>query len=668
MVTSQSFDIPLFRALFKGREDVFAIRWEKGNKNGYIPAHQYDPFLYRQHKMGGGTFQNFNAKSHLPLTDNQIEKHLNGGQQAGIYPLLPDNCSWFLAADFDGENWAQACRTFMKASQGKNIPAYLERSRSGNGGHVWIFFEKSYPAIRSRKIFIQILEESGVFSVFDKNSSFDRVFPNQDALSGKGLGNLIALPLYKPALENGNSCFIDPDTLIPFSDQWAFLKTIQRVSVAKLDALHQSLQNSPDSSLADTVHLEASKIFIRLESEVHISRTGLPRPLVTFLKETFNFASSEFIIKKKSGKNTWGRDRFFKCIEETERELIAPRGGIGKIIRFCREQKIDHDFRDDRKKLAPVVFLSNINLLPHQLPAVEAVRRKDIGVLVAPPSSGKTVIGLKIIADKQQPALIIVHRNQLVDQWIERIQGFLGLPKSEIGQIGQGKLRIGEKVTIATIQSLAKVFEKREVTDLRNSFGTILIDECHHVPAEIFRKTISQLNAYYLYGLTATPFRKYNDGKLIFIYLGDIISEITPQDISAQQKTKIVIRETELDVPFNAKTDKFETLAKALVHDSSRNRLILKDIQTELDAGRKAVILTERKEHIEALYQYLKQSYEVITLSGEDAENARAAKWKTLKEGNYQALLTTGQYFGEGSDLSNATCLFLVFPFHLKAN
>ncbi|MFN0213173.1 MAG: TOTE conflict system archaeo-eukaryotic primase domain-containing protein [Saprospiraceae bacterium] len=314
MASLHAFNIPLFRALFKGRDDVFAIRWEKGNKNGYIPAYQYDPYLYRQHKIGGGTFQNFNAKSYLPLTDNQIEKHLNGGQQAGIYPLLPDNCSWLLVADFDGENWAQECGTFLKACRDKSIPAYLERSRSGNGGHVWIFFEEPYPAIRSRKIFIQLLEEIGAFSVFDKNSSFDRVFPNQDTLSGKGLGNLIALPLYKPALENGNSCFIAPETLMPFSDQWAFLKTIERVSVAKLDALHQLLQNSFEGSLPDTAHLDTSKIYIRLHNEVHMSRTGLPIHLVNFLKETFNFASSEFIIKKNSGKNTWGQDRFFKCI------------------------------------------------------------------------------------------------------------------------------------------------------------------------------------------------------------------------------------------------------------------------------------------------------------------------------------------------------------------
>ncbi|HRI61033.1 MAG TPA: DEAD/DEAH box helicase family protein [Saprospiraceae bacterium] len=659
-------NINLFRSLFKGRDDVFAIRWEKGGKSGYTPAYQFDPYLYRQHKMGGGTFQNFNAKSYLPLTNEQIAKHLNGGHQAGIYPLLSDNTSWLLAADFDGKNWAEECRAFLNACAEKDIPAYLERSRSGQGGHVWIFFERPYPAIRSRKIFIQLLEQAGVFSVFDKGSSFDRLFPNQDFLSGKGLGNLIALPFYRPCMEKGNSCFIDPNTLAPYSDQWAFLTNIRKVDTEKLDFLYRSLQNTSTVSSPGISPITPCKISILLDNEVRIARSYLPTLLINFLKEEFSFASSEFIIKKNAGKNTWGTNRFFKCIRETENEIIVPRGGVGKIIRFCREQKIDHDFRDARKKLSPVSFSSSIHLKAHQQPAVEATSKKDMGVIVAPPGSGKTVMGLKIIADKQQPTLIVVHRKQLVDQWMERIQGFLGLSKSEIGQIGQGKFRVGKKITVSTIQSLAKVLEKPQATDLRNAFGTILIDECHHIPAETFRDTIDQLHAYYVYGLTATPFRKYNDGRLIFLHLGDIIAEMAPQETGTHQVVRIVVRETELDVPFNAKTDKFELLSKVLVHDSARNRLILKDIKKELDAGRKVVIITERKDHIEALYQYLKQSYEVITLSGEDSESARTVKWKALHDGQYQALLTTGQFFGEGTDLNNVTCLFLVYPFSFE--
>ena len=244
MNENQTQQIQLFKSVFKGREDVFAVRWENGKKSGYMPAYSYDPYLYRAHKMRGGTFQNYQDKTYLPLSDKEIEKHLKGEQLVGIYPLLSDNTSWFIAADFDDDNWLEECKIFLKVCDEKQIPAYLERSRSGQGGHIWIFFEQSYPAIRSRKIILSLLEKSGVFSVFDKSSSFDRLFPNQDFLSGKGLGNLIALPLYKKTVEQGNSCFLDIDTFQPVPDQFEFLKNINRITIAKLDELYQLVSTS----------------------------------------------------------------------------------------------------------------------------------------------------------------------------------------------------------------------------------------------------------------------------------------------------------------------------------------------------------------------------------------------------------------------------------------
>ena len=208
MSETQSQQIHLFKSIFKGREDVFAVRWESGKKSGYMPAYHYDPYLYRAHKMRGGTFQNYLDKTYLPLSEKEIAKHLNGEQLIGIYPLLPDNTSWWIAADFDDDNWLDECKLFLKVCKENGISAYLERSRSGEGGHIWIFFEQPYPAIRSRKIILSLLEKSGVFSVFDKSSSFDRLFPNQDFLSGKGLGNLIALPLYKRLLNRGIAAFL----------------------------------------------------------------------------------------------------------------------------------------------------------------------------------------------------------------------------------------------------------------------------------------------------------------------------------------------------------------------------------------------------------------------------------------------------------------------------
>ena len=583
---------------------------------------------------------------------------MNGVQQIGVYPLLQDNTSWFLVADFDKQNWTVEAINFLNACKEQSIPAYLERSRSGNGGHVWIFFDRAYPAIRSRKIFILILEQSGTFSMFDKSSSFDRLFPNQDFLSGKGLGNLIALPFFKHAMEEGNSCFINPENFEPYPNQWQFLNEIGRVSIEILDKLYQEISTYQSLPIPKNNN---GKLTILLQQNISVQRDGLTTPLINFLKEELNFTNSEYFIKKKSGKNTFGTEKYFKLVEETENQIIIPRGFIGKLLRFCKEQNLEFDFQDNRKLRNEISYTFNATLRNHQEKSIESVSKKDFGVIVAPPASGKTIMGLKIIADKRQPALIVVHRKQLLEQWQERVQAFLGIPKQEIGIIGQGKTKIGKQITIATIQSLQKQIEQ-----IQNQFGTILVDECHHIPAETFRNSIEKLNTFYLYGLTATPFRKYNDDKLIFAFLGEIISEITSNEIENFQHAQIIVRTTNLDVPFNSKTDNFETLSKILVHDSERNKLILNDIKNEIQKGKRIAIITERREHINTLYLFLKQSYEVVTLSGDDSENNRKSKWQTLQQGNFQILITTGQYFGEGSDLSNISSLFLAYPFSFK--
>jgi len=651
---------------FASRPDIFALRWEKNGKSGYMPAVKVDPYRLKQHQIKGGPFKDFAEKEYRPLTETEIEKHLKGEQFIGIYPLLKDNTSWFIAADFDETNWVEQCRSFMRICSENGIPAYLERSRSGNGGHVWIFFEKPYPAVKSRKIVITLLQQASVFSIFDKASSFDRLFPNQDYLSGKGFGNLIALPFNKIALEKGNCCFIDPEILIPYPDQQSFVNLIKRLPILDLESLYDDISKINVSQKVEKTLANYGKTTIRLRENVYLNRNSLPLSLVNFLKDELNFANTEFFIRKNLGKSTHETKRYFKLIQENGNNLIIPRGFIGRIIRFCKENKIEFDFKDERKRLGEVGYLSTISLYEYQQNALEASNKKDFGVIVAPPGTGKTIIGLKIIVEKRQPALILVHRKQLADQWIERIQTFLGIPKHKIGLIAQGKVRPSKEITVSMIQSLGKEIENNENSDLLNSFGTIIVDECHHVPAETYNTVISKLHCCYIYGLTATPFRKYNDGKLIFVYLGDIISELKTQEIANQKKATIIIRNTDLNVPFNSRTDRFETLSNILIHDSARNKLILDDVISEINTGKRAVIITERKEHIESLCQFLKQRYEVTALSGEDSEKSRTGKWKNLKEGNYQVLVTTGQYFGEGTDLKNAECLFLVYPFSFE--
>jgi hypothetical protein len=220
-------NLKIFKSLFKGREDVFAIRWEKNGKSSYIPAYTLNWDEFKLHKAKGGTLKDFQNKEYAPLTDERLINHLAGKEVVGSYPLLLDNSSWFIAADFDQstsktKRWIDECKAFILECEKYNLNVYLERSRSGMGGHVWMFFEEPYPAYKSRKLFIHLLKSSGVISVADTNSNFDRLFPNQDSHSGKGLGNLIALPLQKKAWKNDNSIFIHPENLKSFPDQWAF--------------------------------------------------------------------------------------------------------------------------------------------------------------------------------------------------------------------------------------------------------------------------------------------------------------------------------------------------------------------------------------------------------------------------------------------------------------
>lgn len=596
----------LFRRLFKGRDDVFAIRWEHSGKSGYMPAYLFDQELLRIHKQHGGSLQSFPHKQYKPLNDHEIRAHLEGKKHIGLYPLLKDHTSWFIVADFDGNKaFDDACRV-LSILEDFSLPAYMERSRSGAGIHLWIFFESPLPAYRSRKLLLHALQQAGVVSVFESIDSLSNV---SAASSTQIKGN-------SPATNSNN----DPP------------------------------------------------VYIILDRNLSISRQGLNPVLADFLKNELNFASSEFLIKQHLGKNPWPSRRYFNLIQEEDKQLIVPKGMAGKVIRFCRKHNINHTFIDKRKRLDQVFFDFNAKLRPHQQPVLEAVKTKDMGIITAPPGSGKTVIALRIIREKKQPALIIVHRKQLLEQWVERIESFLGIPRQETGVIGAGKNKTGKKITVAMVQSLSRLVENDDVDaqKLQCMFGTIIVDECHRLPAQTFRNTITRLDSYYLYGLTATPFRKYNDGKLIFIHLGEFISEMAPLERQHIPQLRIRIRKTNFDVPYNPRTDRFEMLSKLLVHDSVRNDQIIQDVLKVVDENNRSIILTERRDHIEILQHFLKNSCEVIALSGDSSSRDKKNAWNRLSQGQFEVLITTGQYFGEGMDLQNVSCMFLVYPFSFK--
>ncbi len=656
----------IFKSLFKGREDVFAIRWERDGKSGYMPAYNLNWNEYTAYKAKGGNLKNFANKQYALLTDERIANHLKGKEIIGIYPLLKDNTSWFIAADFDqsttnGKTWIDECRQFIHECEKYQLPVYLELSRSGKGGHVWMFFNEPYSAVKSRRIFFHILTSSGIIT--GKTSNFDRLFPNQDYHSGMELGNLIALPLQKKALEQNNSCFIHPVTFKPFANQWEFLKSIQTISTAKLDELYNEIEVN-NSKIPIRFNYSDNKLNIILNNQIVIPRPNLDGQLYRYLRDHLNIKNNDFFIKKNSGKNTYKTEATIKILEEKDNELVLPRGFIGKLLRYCKEQNISYNFTDERRKLEAVKFTDFITLYDFQQPAVDITDKKDFGVIVAPPGSGKTVIGLSIVAKKQQPALIIVHRKQLLVQWIERIQSFLKIPKHRIGRVEGGKYELGEEITVAMIQSL----QSNGLPDnIYKSFGTVIVDECHHLPAKTFSKVINQFHSYFLYGLTATPIRKNKDENLIFIYIGDIIHEIVIPSSGAHHKPpSINIKDTEFFAPFNSGTDNFDTFLHILIYDTARNELIIDDIKKEVAAGRKVLVLTERKAHIEVLNQYLKNTCETIVLTGEDKEQSRKVKLKQIEDGSFQVLISTGQFIGEGTDIEALDCLVLAYPFSFE--
>ncbi len=653
-----------YMSLFKGRDDIYAKKWHKGGKTGYMPAYNLRWDQYRKHKAQGGTFEDFSPKTKLPLTREVIRRHVEGVHFIGLYPLLEDDTSWFLALDFDQKEWVGETKIFLAQCRKLGIAAYLEKSFSGRGAHIWIFFQQPYPAEKSRKIFSTVAKLALGSLALDREGSFDRMFPNQDRHTGKGFGNLIALPLNRRCLEQGRTVFLNPQSFAPFPDQWQALKAFKKMSAASLDALYAKLGKNPRVRERKTPN---SALEIVLTNHIVLHNQQISTKLADFLKKSLIFINSEYIVKQKIGRSVYSTPKYFNLIKKSKHTVKLPRGFLGRLQSFCRKADIDFRIIDQRPKMEDIDIQSKIQLNKAQEKVMACCGQASMGVIVAPPGFGKTVLGIALIARKAKPALIMVHRRQIYAQWVERLQDFLGLAKKDLGQICSHKKKVCGPVTVAMIQSLVKF---GDLTKIRESFGTIIIDECHHIPAKSFRKAITNFNPCYMFGLTATPKRKYNDEKMIYFYIGDILCNaqaLTDESPGlGAQNVQLRIRDTSLAMPFVPKTDDFQILSKILIFDTARNRLIVEDIRTVLKSRVRILVLTERKDHVEVLGMYVKRMCETITLTGADSKSARAAKMKQIQEGQFQVLLATGQLLGEGLDIGHLRCLFLVFPFSFE--
>ena len=660
--------IDLFMTRFRGRDDAFARRWEKwgSSVSGYSPVYT-------------DTAKN----AYSPFTREWAEKHLLGKAQLGVYPLSRDNTSHWIAADFDGDGWQTSVTKFASACKTHDLPIAIERSRSGNGAHVWCFFKEAYLAYKSRAIFLAILSQSGVIGAFDKNESFDRLFPNQDYLSGKGLGNLIALPLQGTARKNNNSVFVDPEQdFAAYDDQWEFLQNVPLITTEKLDMLHKELANTDITGEAhkSTKKSKEKKTVITLiiGSTIAIHKEDLFPEFVAYLRDELNLLNVEYLVKERVGLSTWGSRRFLNAIKDTGNHIELPRGFLDNVEQWLSEHHVTYTTEDHRVIKEEVVFAMRAEIFSYQKRAIAEFIQKDCGILVAPSGAGKTIMSLEIIAQKKQPAIILTHRRQIAEQWVERIETSCGIPKRKIGFIGGTKKKALLPITVAMVQTLARM---KDINDIADKFGTIIVDECHHMPARMFSDVITRLPGRFLFGLTATPERKYNDEKLITTYLGPIIHIVTKDEL--REKTnyanknlndivgkydEVIVQRTELLVPFGASLRDFPLLARVISHDASRNALIASDVARSAQDGGKCLVLTERKEHAEILRAYFRKDFETILFTGDLSGVARKRAIQKIASGRFSILIATGQILGEGADISGLDTLFLTFPvsFHGK--
>lgn len=670
------YRIDLFRSLFKGRDDIYAVCWEsKNGRSGYSPAcqNEWHPTLCEKPKIKCANCQN---RRLLSINDQVIYDHLSGKHTVGIYPLLQDETCWFLAVDFDKKDWQKDAKAFISTCKEIHVPASVERSRSGNGCHVWIFFQKAIPSRLARK-FGNILLEKTLERRYEVGiDSFDRLFPNQDTMPKGGFGNLIALPLQYHSRKQNNSEFVD-ETFVPYKDQWQYLSTIQKMKPVELyKIVNEYSENEEITSCINEGKLSANEpinnpnsIEVIHKDSIYISKEGLPSPLIKKIINLATFNNPEFYKAQSKRQSTYGIPKKIDCTTISEKHIMLPWGCKDVLERLCKEQSITLDIKDQTNSGDIMSFNFSGELFPLQEEAVQELNKHNIGILSATTGFGKTVVAASLMAKRKVNTLIIVHRKQLIDQWKERLTTFLKLDKKQIGQIGGGKNKQTGIIDIATIQSLNY---KGEIKDLVTEYGQIIVDECHHISAFSFEQVLKKANAKFICGLTATPIRKDGLHPIIIMQLGPIRYKITEKQQAKVRPFEHILRPrfTSFKSNLEASQKDIQKIYNEIITNKNRNLLIFNDVLKALDAKLSPIILTERIEHVYELESKFKGfAKNILVLTGgmnKKEEQKRLSRLKEISDDEEMLIIATGKYIGEGFDFPRLDTLFLAMPLSWK--
>ena len=706
--SDSALKIRLFMSLFKGRDDIYAIKWEnkKKAKSGYSPVclNQWQKGLCGKPKIPCSKCEN---KAYAMLDERVYENHLRGNLIAGIYPMLPDENCYFLAMDFDDEDWQKDVAIIGETCSEFDIPMAIERSQSGNGAHIWFFFEARISATLARKFGSALLTYSMNKRHKIKFKSYDRFFPSQDTLPKGGFGNLIALPFQKSARKNQNSEFVD-ENFYPYIDQWAFLSTITKISEDQIGNLIAELcqgyelgqlkvNEEEDSKPWEKVKRVSpdkndypEKIEIIKSNMLFLPKKGISEKGLNHLKRIASFKNPMFYRHQAMRLSTYGLPRIISCADETKEYLCLPRGCEEELSDEFKSLNVGCGFIDKTNHGKKIGVKFNGQLRPEQSFALDKLLRHDIGILCGTTAFGKTVVAIKLIAERKINTLILVDKISLLTQWMDRLNQFLiineTIPEPDnsvakkrgrrkkiniFGQLGAGKNTLNGIVDIAVMQSMGRM---GEVKDCIKNYGMIIADECHHAPAFNYENILKAANAKYVYGFTATPTRKDGHHPILLMQCGPIRYHDDPKKQAENRPFDhfVIPRFTSLRISFdrNEKEFSINDVYSEIMENDFRDQQIIEDVIENYKLGRNCVVLSQRTDHVEMLSKKLKDTIpDVLTLTGKmGVKKAREvfACIKDTPDDKNIVLVSTGPYIGEGFDEPRLDTLFLVMPISWK--